>query len=127
LKTIDCNTLTSTASRSLGPELVGYHIWQQLQLPETLKQCGLTVRQAALAAAVVIGRLIRPASDFSTWNWIRENSSISELTGYPVSKIKKDAVYEIADVLLKHKPALEQHLFGREQQLFPDRQSLYHH
>ena len=125
LKTIDCNTLTSTASRSLGPELVGYHTWQQLQLSAILKQCGLTVRQIALAAAVVIGRLIRPASDFSTWNWLRENSSISELTGYPVSGIKKDAVYEIADELLKHKPALEQHLFGRERQLFPDRQSLY--
>ncbi len=34
-------------------------------------------------------------------------------------------VYEIADELLRHKVALEQHLFGRERQLFPDRQSLY--
>ncbi len=85
----------------------------------------MTVRQTALAAAVVTGRLIRPASDFSTWNWIRENSSISELTGYPVSRIKKVAVYEITDELFKHKPALEQHLFGWECQLFPDRQSLY--
>jgi transposase len=125
LKTIDCNTLTSTSSRSLGPELVGYHAWQQLQLPTILKQCGLTTRQTALAAAVVIGRLIRPASDFSTWNWIRDHSSISELTGYPVSRISKDAVYEIADELLNHKSALEQHLFQQEQQLFPDRQSLY--
>ncbi|MCP4338843.1 MAG: IS1634 family transposase, partial [Desulfobulbaceae bacterium] len=125
LKTIDCNTLTSTSSRSLGAELVGYHAWQQLQLPTILKQCGLTTRQTALAAAVVIGRLIRPASDFSTWNWIRDHSSISELTGYSVSRISKDAVYEIADELLNHKSALEQHLFQREQQLFPDRQSLY--
>lgn len=125
LKTIDCNTLTSTASRSLGPELVGYNTWQQLQLPDILKQCGLTVRQIALSAAVVIGRLIRPASDFSTWNWIRDHSAITELSGYPVSRIGKDAVYEIADEMLRHKAALEQHLFGRERQLFPDRQSLY--
>ncbi len=125
LKTIDCHTLTSSFSRSLGPELVGYHIWQQLQLPDILKKCDLTVRQTALAAAVVIGRLIRPASDFSTWNWIRDYSSILELTGYPVSSIKKDAVYEIADELRKHKSTLEQHLFQRERQLFPDRQSLY--
>ncbi len=125
LKTIDCNTLTSTSSRSLGPELVGYHTWQQLQLPAILKQCGLSIRQTALAAAVVVGRLIRPASDFSTWNWIRDHSSISELAGYPVSRIGKDAVYEIADDLLRHKATLEQHLFQRERQLFPDRQSLY--
>jgi transposase len=125
MKTIDCNTLTSGFSRSLGPELVGYHTWQQLQLPTILKQCGLTVRQTAMAAAVVIGRLIRPASDFSTWKWIRDHSSISELTSYPVSGVKKDAVYEIADELLKHKSTLEQHLFQRERQLFPDRQSLY--
>ena len=125
MKTIDCNTLTSTFSRSLGPELVGHHTWDQLRLSAILKQCGLTVRQIALAEAVVIGRLIRPASDFSTWNWIRENSSISELTGYPVSGVKKDAVYEIADELLRYKTTIEQHLFGRERQLFPDRQSLY--
>jgi transposase len=125
LKTIDCDTLTSTVSRSLGPELVAHHIWQQLQLPAILHRCGFTRRQIALAEAVVVGRLIAPASDFSTWDWILNQSSILELAGYPGATLKKDRVYEIADELLNHKTDLEQHLFQRERQLFPDRQSLY--
>lgn len=119
MKTIDCNTLTSTCSRSLGSELVDHNTWQLLRLPEILKRRGLTTRQVSLAEAVVISRLICPASDFSTWNWIRDHSSISELTGYPVSGVKKEAVYEIAYELLKHKFVIEQHLFQRERQLFP--------
>jgi transposase len=125
LKTIDCDTLTSTVSRSLGPELVAHHVWHQLQLSTILHRCGFSKRQIALAEAVVAGRLIAPASDFSTWNWIIDQSSILELTGYPGKKLKKDSVYEIADELLNHKTALEQHLLQKERQLFPDRQSLY--
>ncbi len=124
-KVVDCNSLTTTCSRSFGAELVGHHVWRQLQFPDVLKQCGFKDRELSLGEAIVVGRLVKPASDLSTWNWIRENSAISELTRVSIAKIKKNAVYEISDQLLKHKKTIEQHLLKREQTLFPNRQSLY--
>jgi len=124
-KVVDCNSLTTTCSRSFGPELVGHHVWRQLEFPDVLKRCGFNNRELSLGEAIVVGRLVKPGSDLSTWNWIRENSAISELTRVSLARIKKNAVYEISDQLLKHKKTIEQHLLEREQELFPNRQSLY--
>ena len=125
LKTVDFNTATTSWERSLGPELVGHHTYQKLQLPEILKECGLSARERSLAEALVLGRLIKPGSDLGTWRWIRNKSTISELTEVSLEKIKKDAIYEIADQLLKYKDPIEEHLFQREKKIFPDRGSLY--
>ena len=125
LKQIDLNTATTSWERSLGSELVGHHTYCKLQLPKILKECGFSARQRSLAEAVVMGRLIKPGSDLSTWRWIRNKSTISELTEVSLEKIKKDAIYEIADQLLKYKDQIEEHLFQREKKIFPDRGSLY--
>jgi transposase len=125
LKKIDLNTATTAWHRSLGPELVGHHTYRKLQLPEILKECGLSARERSLSEAVVLGRLIKPGSDLRTWRWIRDRSTISELTEVSLEKIKKDAIYEIADQLLKYKKPIEDHLFQREKKIFPDRGSLY--
>ena len=125
LKKIDLNTATTAWHRSLGPELVGHHTYRKLQLPEILKECGLSARERSLSEAVVLGRLIKPGSDLGTWRWIRDRSTISELTEVSLEKIKKDAIYEIADQLLKYKKPIEEHLFQREKKIFPDRGSLY--
>jgi len=125
LKKIDLNTATTSWQRSLGPELVGHHTYRKLQLPEILKECRFSARQRSLAEAVVLGRLIKPGSDLWTWRWIRNKSAIIELTEVSLEKIKKDAIYEIADQLLKYKEPIEEHLFQREKKIFPDRGSLY--
>ncbi|MEE8432679.1 MAG: IS1634 family transposase [Candidatus Desulfatibia sp.] len=124
-KMVDCNSLITTCSRSFGPELVGHHVWKQLRFTDVLNKCGFSSREVSLSEAVIVGRLVRPSSDLSTWKWIRENSAISELTRTPLIRIKKDAVYEISEEILRHKKTIEQHLLKREQKLFPDRQSLY--
>jgi len=49
LKLVDCNSLTTTCSRSFGPELVGHHVWRQLRFPEVLKKCGLKAREMSLS------------------------------------------------------------------------------
>ena len=121
LENIDIRSATTGWSRSLGPELVGHHVWNELQMPAVLEQCGLSERERSLAEAVVLGRLIAPGSDLSTWRWLRDLSAVGELTEAPVAQVKKDAVYETADLLLRHKKALEEHLLEREKQIFPDR------
>ncbi len=125
LKKIDLNTATTSWHRNLGAELVGHHTYCQLQLPDFLQELGLSARERSLVEAVVLGRLIKPGSDIMTWNWIREWSAIGELTEVPLNKVKKDAVYEIADLLLRHKAAIEEHLWRRERKIFPNRGTLY--
>ena len=125
LKMIDLNSAATTFYRSLGAELVGHHMWISLQFPNILKECGFSERERSLSEAVVLGRLIRPGSDLSTWNWIRNHSTIWELTETCLENVKKDAVYEIAEHLWKHKEPLEKHLLKRAKELFPNRGSLY--
>ena len=125
LKKIDMNSATTAFSRSLGPELVGHHVWNQLKMPQVLEDCGFSPRERSLAEVVVLGRLIAPGSDLATWRWLRERSAVGELTEVAVAQVKKDAIYEITDQILRHKKTIEDHLLNREKQLFPNRESLY--
>ncbi len=125
LKTIDLDSATTSWSRTLGPELAAHHIWNELGFPEILKDCRFSARERSLAEAVVVGRLVSPGSDLATWRWIRAETAIAELTEVTLEQVAKDSVYEIADQLLQHKDAIEKHLLKRENELFPDRGSLY--
>ena len=125
IRPIDINSTASSCYRSLGPELVGHHFWKELKLGELLDNLGFSQRERSLAEGVVLGRLIKPGSDLGTFRWLSCQSSMLELSEAALKKIKKDEVYEIGDRLLEHKEAIEKGLFGREQELFPHRESLY--
>ncbi|MCP4750870.1 MAG: IS1634 family transposase [Proteobacteria bacterium] len=73
----------------------------------------------------MLGRLIKPGSDLSTWNWLVSQTALVELTEAPLAKVGKHGVYSIADRLLEHKNEIENHLLQREKVLFPNRKSLY--
>lgn len=122
---VDINSVVTMDVRQLGPELVGHHIWQQLNLNEILTDCGLNNRQIALAEAVVVARLVEPASELATWQWIRNRTALIELLDADISKIDKDSVYEIADTLLAHKNKLERALREKERTLFPEDITLF--
>lgn len=116
---VDLSDLGTGINRSLGPELVGNAFFERLGLPEMLAACGLTPYQQDLARAVIVGRLIHPASDLATWRWLKHSTSLPEFVTSDLTKAGKDAIYEIADTLLEHKDALESGLREREQLLFP--------
>lgn len=119
LVTVDLQSVSSSEHRSLGPELVAHTMWERLGLNTILRTCGLSRQQQALAQAVVIGRLVAPASDLATWNWLKHQTALLELLSVDLSGIGKDAVYEIADVLLLHKEHMEKALRDQEAILFP--------
>jgi transposase len=121
---VDLAELASSTHRSLGPELVGNAFFERLGIPEILAACGLTPYQLDLAKAVILGRLLCPGSDLATWRWMRSASSLPELVASDLEKAGKDAVYEIADTLWRHKDALELGLREREQKLFPVAETL---
>lgn len=125
LVTVDLQSIASSEHRSLGPELVAHAFWDRLGFNQILQDCGLSTKQQALAQAVVIGRLVAPSSDLASWNWLRNQTALVELLPVDLSSIRKDAVYEIADILLAHKDRIEKALRDREAILFPSQTTLF--
>ncbi|MDY0405023.1 hypothetical protein P5G51_006160 [Virgibacillus sp. 179-BFC.A HS] len=115
---VDLNSVSTGESRSLGPELVGHAAWQQLELDQLLDDCGFSPTEQALAEAAVVGRLIAPSSDLASWRWLRERTALVEMLSVDLSHIGKDAIYEIADLLLSNKTDIERGLRIREANLF---------
>ena len=74
-----------------------------------LADAGFTEEQIQLAASQIVSCAVYPASELKTASWIKENSAISELTGYDCQKITKDKLYESALRLYGVKDLLEQH------------------
>lgn len=125
LVNIDMNSVETSVSRSLGPELVAHSYWERLGFNALLNACGFTLTEQGLAKAVIIARLIEPTSDLATWRWLRNQTALLELLPADLSDIGKDAVYEIVDKLLIHKSSLETALRKRETELFPGETTLF--
>jgi transposase len=102
--------ITSTEHRSLGPEQVGDHIWRQLNMPQLLAKLGFTERQSACCEALVIGRLVAPGSERATLNWLKEHSSIGELTDVSLDNIGRNTFYKMGDKIYDNKNEIEKHL-----------------
>ncbi|HBQ86065.1 MAG TPA: IS1634 family transposase [Syntrophomonas sp.] len=122
---IDLNSVNSMQNRQLGPELVGHTFWERLGFKDILRSSGLSPYQISLAEAVVVGRLVKPGSDLKTWEWLRSNSALVELTDEALDNVGKNAVYEIADTLLEHKEYIESQLREKEALLFPEKTTLF--
>jgi transposase len=124
LLTIDLKSLKTKKNRTLGPELVGNKAWELLDLDAILSGCGLDKKQLALAKAVIIGRLVCPGSDLSTYRWFQSRSSLNELLRTDLSNAGKDMFYEIVDDILSCKGKIEQELRLREKEIFPRADSI---
>jgi transposase len=122
---IDLESVEHTMSRSLGPELVAHAFWERLEVDQLLQACGLSVAEQSWAQAVVLGRLIQPASERQTGYWLKKKTSLLEMLEVDLSETGKNAIYEIGDTLLFHKKELEKELRKREEALFPQEHSLF--
>jgi transposase len=115
---IDADTMQHSNVREVGAEWMCYNTWNTLALTEFLLAEGFSEDQAPLAATQVISRAVYPYSELRTSRWIKENSAITEITGYEVNNITKDKLYTSAPDLYQLKDKLEQHLSKRTSELF---------
>lgn len=115
---INADTMQHSNVREVGAEWMCYHSWNELQLTEFLLSAGFSETQAQLAATQVISRAVYPFSELRTSRCIKENSAITELTGYDLSKITKDKLYAGALDLYAIKDKLEKYLSKRTNELF---------
>ena len=127
IQAIDLNSIRNKDVREIGGEWLCYQAMNQLHIGEFLKKQGWNDEDIQLAQTHIISRAVYPASELETARWIRENSSVCEITGYDIKKITKDQLYRISKKLYAAQAALEQHLSIRTNELFDieDRILLY--
>jgi len=90
----------------------------QLRFDDFLEKQGWNDHDINLAKTHLISRAVYPASELKTSKWIKENSSVCEITGTDKEKVTKDKLYRISNKLYDVKDALENHLSVRTNELF---------
>lgn len=122
---VDLNTLQHPNAKEFGAEWLCFQALKQLKMDSFLLEQKWTEDKIQLAMTQIISRAVFPASENRTSKWIVENSSICELTGYPVEKITKDKLYKSALDLFEIKDELEQFLSKKTNELFDIQDTIY--
>ena len=115
---VDLSTLEQIRPRNIGVEHAAMTMIQELGLDKKLSDIGFTKPHIAAALGNIIGRMAAPGSELSTYNWLQNRTALGELIGYDYEGMNLQLLYRSADNLLKHRDALEAHLFGSVKTLF---------
>ena len=118
MQTVEVDSIALTRPRSVGVEQVGCWALEQLGLGDLLAELGLNGPMRAAAAGALVGRLARPGSERATWGWLRRRSGLGELLGFDFETLSLMQMYRASDALMKHREAIEGHLFSRAMGLF---------
>ncbi len=117
-KEVDIDSLEIIRPRSVSKEHVALEALRSLKLDEKLSELGFTGPQLAAATGTIVGRMCFPGSELATHNWLQNATGLGELTDFDYGKTSLYGLYQVSDQLLKHKEAIETHLYNREKQLF---------
>ena len=115
---VDVDTIDHERPRSVGAEHVVYETIKSLGLDELLRTLGFNKPALEVALGVMAAKLIAPASERATHEWLKDTSAFGDLLETDFINLSQDRVYKVSDMLLRHKQAIEQHLRSRECSLF---------
>ncbi len=115
---VDTDSIKNKNVREAGAEWLCMQALEQLHISSFLETKEWNLRQIQLALTHIISRAVYPASELRTSRWIKENSAVCELTGYPMESITKDKLYQISHRLYEVKEGLEKYLSTRTNELF---------
>jgi transposase len=104
--------------RRVGIENLAVHALKQLKLDEKLKELGFNRHELAASLGNIIARIAAPASERASYGWLQNRSGLGELIDYDFEAMGRDRLYQVSDLLWKHKQVLETHLYQREKTLF---------
>jgi transposase len=124
---VKADTIKHKEAREIGTEWICANTWNNLKLTELFEGLGWQRENIQLAMTQIISRAVYPGSELATSKWISDNSAICDITGYDISKITKDKLYQSALELYKHKDTIEKYLSTKTNELFDlqDRIMLY--
>ena len=117
-ETVDVNSLGNEQARSIGAEYVVYETIKELQIERMLTSFGFNRVEVSAALGVIAGRMIVPGSERATHYWMQNATAFDELIGVDFSAISLDRIYKVSDLLIKKKPAIEEHLCRKQNELF---------
>jgi transposase len=103
--------------REAGPVHVGLTFWRRLGLDEILAEAGLNERARRLTCAMVMNRLIHPASEHAMPDWIRR-TALGDLLDEDFSSLGDQPLYRNMDRLHPRRAVIETALVERERDLF---------
>ena len=66
----------------------------------------------------LIARMAAPASEWATWGWLQTHSALGELLDVDFEGLSHMRLYRASDALMKHRAAIEEHVFGAVTSLF---------
>ena len=115
---VDIGSLALVRPRRVGIEALALHAVKQLALDDKLAALGFNQRQVAAALGNIIGRMATPASELATHGWLQTTSGLGELMGVDFEAMGRDSLYQVSDLLWKHREAIESHLYQQERDLF---------
>jgi len=115
---VEVDTIKHNNVKEIGSEWIAYKTWQNLGIDQVLEDSGFSELEKQLAQTQIISRAVYPGSELATSRWIKENSAITELTGFPLEKMNKDRLYRGVLKLHTIKDKLEQHLSVRTNEIF---------
>ena len=82
-------------------------------LPGLFDALGFNRPALDAAIGVIAAKLINRSSERATHRWLQNTSAMDDLLGTDFATLSQDRVYKAADMLLKNKEALEDHLRSR--------------
>jgi hypothetical protein len=115
---VEVDSLELVRPRSVGVEHVGLWALATLGVLELLAELGLNGVQRAAVIGNLIGRMAMPGSERATWQWLCQTSALGELLDVDFEGLSVMRLYRASDQLLRHREAIETHLFGRVRDLF---------
>ena len=115
---VDLDSLRQTQPRSVGVEHVALHALGQLGLVAKLAELGVNGVMRAAILGNVVGRMAVPGSERATWDWLHNHSALGELLEVDFQAMSHMSLYRASDVRMRHRSALETHLFSAVQSLF---------
>ena len=115
---VDIGSVELVRPRRVGIEHLALHAVKQLTLDDKLKGLGFNQRQIAAALGNIIGRMAAPASELATHGWLQATSGLGDLIDFDFEGLKLDRLYQVSDLLWKHREAIESHLYQQERTLF---------
>ena len=116
--TVDLDTLEHDDTRTVGGERVCLSGLSELGFGKLLHAQGVRGRDARVAIALVVAKMLHPSSEREALRWLREDSAALELLDLDRGKaLSLQKLYRTGDVLWRHRRALQAGLFRREREL----------
>lgn len=115
---INLNSVIHSNCRTVGLEHITLETIKKLQIDTKLKELGFSNIDIKIALGMIVGKLVKPASERATHLWLKNQSALSELIDANFHRISEKNIYKISDKLFSKKKELENHLTKIEDDLF---------